>query len=252
MNTKNNLVGRSLKKPKSSLTKLEGLEPISTKNMTDQVEERLRKYFIQKGYKIGDAIPKEQELATALNVSRNIVREAISRLRMLGIIESRKRRGMILTEPDIMNSLERFADSRMLLSRESLKELFELRLTIEIGMSDLLFLRKNNADIAKLDKIVKEEQANALTKEQQIKYEIAFHGTLYQMAGNDTLCKFQKMLVYLFEYALEEMNQVEESKRHGSVKHADLVKILKKGDVDQFRIAMKKHLEPYFLMLQGK
>jgi GntR family transcriptional regulator, transcriptional repressor for pyruvate dehydrogenase complex len=117
-------------------------------------------------------------------------------------------------------------------------------------MSDLLFLKRNDADIEKLTKIVKEEKQNAITKEQQIKYEIAFHGTLYHMTGNNTLYRFQKTLVYLFEYALEEMNQVEESKRHGSVKHADLIKILKTGTVDEFRAAMKKHLEPYFIILQ--
>jgi GntR family transcriptional regulator, transcriptional repressor for pyruvate dehydrogenase complex len=114
-------IGSTSRPPhKNGVEKLDGLEPLINMNMTDQVEERLRKYFSQNGYKIGDPIPKEQELAKALNVSRSIVREAISRLRMMGMIESRKRRGMILTEPDIMNSLERFADSKMLLSKDCL------------------------------------------------------------------------------------------------------------------------------------
>ncbi len=231
---------------------LNGLEPIPSRNMTDQVEERLLKYFMQKGFKTGQPIPKEQELAASLNVSRNILREAISRLRMLGIIESKKRRGMILAEPDIMSGLERILDSKMLLSKSVLKQLFELRLAIEIGMADLLFLRKNEEDLMRLEKIVAEEKVKAVTDKDHVKYEIAFHGTLYHMAGNETLYKFQKMLVYLFEYALEEMEQFEEGKRHGSIDHGDLIKILRKGDPDKFRIAMKKHLDPYFLLLTLK
>ncbi len=232
--------------------RLNGLEPIPSMNMTDQVEERLLKFFAQKGYKAGQAIPKEQELASSLQVSRNILREAISRLRMLGIIESRKRRGMVLAEPDIMSGLERILDSKMLLSKTVLKQLFELRLTIEIGMSDLLFMRKTEEGLCMLEKIVAEEKVKAVTDKDHVKYEIAFHGTLYHMTGNDTLYKFQKMLVHLFDYALEEMEQLEEKKRHGAIEHADLIRILRKGDADKFRIAMRKHLDPYFLLLTLK
>ena len=72
------------------------LMPIVSTTMADQVEERLREYITNKAFKPGDAIPKEIELAEALGVSRNVVREALSRLRMLGMIETKKRRGMVL------------------------------------------------------------------------------------------------------------------------------------------------------------
>src|SRR3546814_8347074 len=50
------------------------------------------------------------ELAEALDVSRNVLREALSRLRMLGMIETKKKRGMILAEPDILGGFERVMD----------------------------------------------------------------------------------------------------------------------------------------------
>ena len=55
--------------------------------MADVVELRLRDYLREKSFKPGDPLPKEMDLAESLGVSRNVVREALSRLRMLGMVE---------------------------------------------------------------------------------------------------------------------------------------------------------------------
>ncbi|MCK7555515.1 winged helix-turn-helix domain-containing protein [Chitinophaga sedimenti] len=67
------------------------IKPISSKSMAEQVEQSLREYFAREAFKPGDPLPTELELAAALGVSRNVVREALSRFKMLGIIESKRR-----------------------------------------------------------------------------------------------------------------------------------------------------------------
>src|SRR5687767_13233655 len=86
------------------------LAPVSNITMTDVVEVKLRDYLKKKSFKPGDALPKELELAEALGVSRNVLREALSRLRMLGMVETKKKRGMVLARPDILGSFERVLD----------------------------------------------------------------------------------------------------------------------------------------------
>lgn len=61
------------------------LGKIVQQTMPDIVEMRLREYLKQKSLKPGDPLPKEVDLAESLGVSRNVVREALSRLRMLGM-----------------------------------------------------------------------------------------------------------------------------------------------------------------------
>jgi DNA-binding FadR family transcriptional regulator len=56
--------------------------PGTSNTMTDAVELKLREYLKMKSFRPGDALPKEIELAEALGVSRNVIREALSRLRM--------------------------------------------------------------------------------------------------------------------------------------------------------------------------
>lgn len=220
------------------------IERIEATTMADMVELRLRQYLKKKAFKPGDALPKELELAEALDVSRNVVREALSRLRMLGMIESKKKRGMVLTEPDILGGFERVMDP-LLLDHKTLGDLFELRLVLEMGLADLLFVRKTKKDIDELESIVNKE-INKVQKPFQVKFEIAFHGKLYQMTGNETFMRFQKILLPVFEYVVAEEQKINGLAKVGSVTHRDLLELLKNGGPEDFRNGMKEHLSPHF------
>lgn len=82
--------------------KLEKIEPIDNLSLVDKVEARILAFFKENGLRPGDAIPKELEFAESLGVSRTVVREALLRLRTLGLVESKKHRGMILTQPMLL------------------------------------------------------------------------------------------------------------------------------------------------------
>jgi GntR family transcriptional repressor for pyruvate dehydrogenase complex len=222
------------------------LKPIAYLTMADQVETQLREYIIRRAIKPGDPIPKETEIAQALGVSRNVVREALSRLRMLGMIESRKKRGMILTQPDVMKGLERMIHPTIL-DELVRKELFELRLVLEVGLGDLLFHRRTDEYLKKLDAIVEREH-RATTQIERIRCEVDFHSTLYNMAGNETLKRFQDILMPVFEYVVEYESKLDHTSV-GSVTHADLVKILYGNKPEEYPNAMRKHLMPHFEQL---
>ena len=71
---------------------------ISAKKVTlvDMVEQKLLDFFSEGSYGPGSAIPSEVKLSEELGVARSVLREALSRLKMMGIIESRTKRGMII------------------------------------------------------------------------------------------------------------------------------------------------------------
>jgi GntR family transcriptional repressor for pyruvate dehydrogenase complex len=218
------------------------LERVSTETMADIVELRLREFFKKKSFKPGDALPKEMELVAALGVSRNVVREALSRLRMLGMIETRKKRGMILARPDVLGTFERVLDP-LIIDDHILQDLFELRLALEMGLADLLFLRKTDKDIAELEKIALDEKHDG-EQRFRVKSEIAFHGKLYEITGNNTLKRFQTMLMPVFGY----VTTLEKARTYqsGKVTHLDLVNILKNGTKEDFKTGMYEHLKPHF------
>lgn len=223
-----------------------GIMPIVSTTMADQVEARLREYIAEKAFKPGDPIPKETELAEALGVSRNVVREALSRLRMLGMIETKKRRGMVLAQPDILSGVERMMLPQML-GTDTRKQIFELRLVLEVGQAALICARKTEEGLNKLEEIVRQE-ATVQSLPEKVACEIAFHSALYEMAGNAIIERFQTMLMPVFEYVVEyEMEH--DFHTVGSVTHRDLVTILRTGTPEEFASGMLRHLEPHLTRL---
>jgi GntR family transcriptional repressor for pyruvate dehydrogenase complex len=220
------------------------LAPIANTTMADVVEVRLREYLKKKSFLPGDPLPKETELAEALGISRNILREALSRLKMLGMIESKKKRGMVLAKPDILGAFEKVLDP-LIIDKNILQDIFELRLVLEMGLADLLYIRKTEQDIKQLEKIADEEKTDASFR---IQNEIAFHGKLYEMTGNNTLKRFQIMLMPVFAYVITQ----EKKPTRGKVSHKDLVEILKHGTKEDFKKGMLAHLQPHFDRLSKK
>ncbi len=228
---------------------MKNLKPVDTLSLVDKVEIRLLEFFKNNNLKPGDAIPKELEFSESLGVSRTVVREALLRLRTLGLVESKKHRGMVLTEPDIINNFARILDPT-LLGTDILENLFELRLILEMGMADFLFERKTQKDLDELEEIVvDEEESDADKSHFSLDKEIAFHGKLYQMSNNKTLQRFQHLLLPVFEYVHLKNTPQDFKYRYSSghfVTHRMLMDNIKIGTPETFRSAMRRHLEPHF------
>ena len=166
----------------------------------------------------------------------------------------KKHKGMILSQPDIMANIEKIFDSN-LLSDETLKDIFELRLILEMGMIDLLFARKTTADIKELEAIVKKMEVSH--KDDSIfslEYEVAFHGKLYEMSGNNTLKKFQDLLLPVFQYVHKHKLSDDDNFMYAKkfISHRQLVDYLKKDDIELFKKGMRQHLEPHFDRILSK
>ena len=220
------------------------LRPLENLTQVDKIELSLQEYFRSENFLPGDSIPKEVELAEAMGVSRTAIREAISRFKTLGIIESRKNRGMIISRPDILMNMERVLNPQ-LLDEDTMKEIFELRLVVEVGLGDILFLRKTDAALAKLEAIV-EKYEKATSKMEHIKYDAEFHAMLYKMSGNKTIQRFQKMLLPIFEYIDKGLHVPGQEENSSYATHRALLNILRNGTPEEFNNKMRSHLKNYF------
>lgn len=226
----------------------ESLRSIDTSSLVDKVEAGLVALLQEKKLKVGDAIPKEIELASTLGVSRTVIREALLRLRMMGLLESKKKKGAVITSPDLFGVMSKSMNPHIL-DQDTLKEIFEIRLILEIGMADLLFFRVTKKDIAELKEIVGNEPPVAKYHLFNIEHEIAFHGKLYEISGNQTLKKFQRILLPVFDYVHHSGLLKKQPLLKTFVSHKDLVKILEKGNPEKFRNGMRNHLENHFARL---
>jgi len=226
----------------------ETFQPLDTSSLVDKVEANLVQLLRDRKLKVGDTIPTELDLSKTLGVSRTVTREAILRLRMMGLIETKKKKGSVITSPDIFGIMSKTMNPHVL-DQETLKGIFEIRLALEIGMADFLFQRVTPEDIAELRQIVENEPDTAQDYIFHIEHEIVFHGKLYEITGNETLITFQRMLLPVFDYVHNSGLLKKQGQIHKFVSHKGLVDILENGSPELFRNAMRNHLENHFVRL---
>lgn len=218
---------------------------IDNSSLVDKVEANLVALLQNKQLKVGDVIPKEIELVEMLGVSRTVVREALARLRTMGIIESKKKKGTVITSPDIFGIMSKSMNPHIL-DQETLKEIFEIRLVLEIGMADFIYQNITSEDIIELKEIVSQEPAVSESTLFNIEHEIKFHGKLYEITGNKTMKTFQKMLLPIFDYVHNSGLLKKQIIHKKFVSHRGLVEILENGSPELFRNGMRNHLENHF------
>ena len=143
------------------------------------------------------------ELAAALGVARSVLREALSRLKMMGMIETRTRRGMILTEPTILGGMKRVVDPRIL-GEEALFDILGFRIALEIGICSDIFRNITPEDISELEEIVKMVGMDALSPTDRLKMEAArsiredfLHQNSFHEVDTYTSLKKQHMMMRL-------------------------------------------------------
>ncbi len=242
------------------LTNLTYMHNLKIKNhsvtLVDQVEERLLNYFRDRDIRPGDAIPREQDLAEALGVARSVLREALSRLRMLGLIETRTRRGMVFCEPPVLGGMKRVIDPRIL-GEEALFNILGFRVALEIGICGLVFQNLTGKHLEELEDIVTRGVVLDNNEYTPVS-EYEFHAKLYQITGNNTIIEFQKIIqpvssfiTMRFKDLIEPFNK-ELALTGKVVTHHDLLDYLKKGDQQGFQKAMENHFAPYIRIFNNK
>lgn len=227
---------------------LKKFKTVDTSSLVDKVEAKLVQLLQQRKLKVGDRIPKEIELAETLGVSRTVVREALLRLRVMGLIESKKKKGAVITSPDLFGIMGKSMNPHIL-DQDTLREIFEIRLVLEIGMADFIFRRITKENIKELKEIVRNEPPATQYHLFNIEHEIAFHGKLYEITGNETMKKFQKLLLPVFDYVHHSGLLKKQPMLKKFVSHKGLVGILENGSPELFRNGMRNHLENHFMRI---
>lgn len=208
----------------------------------ENVQERILDYIREKGYEYNSVLPKEEEMAQELGVSRVVVREAYSGLRSLGFIETKRKKGTMFIKPKVFGVLKYVIQSG-LLDKDSIRDLYELRLMLEVGMADLVVANRSEEKIAELEALVEQEEiCEDSTKLKDI--DIQIHTVMYNMTGNRSLEYFQHLLHQLFAlYTPKPSGWI----KNEMMTHRTLVSLLKKGDPELFRSAMRIHLEYQYI-----
>jgi GntR family transcriptional regulator, transcriptional repressor for pyruvate dehydrogenase complex len=169
-------------------------------SLTEQTVASLKEMIVLSGARPGDRFGNEADLERKLGVSRVVVREAVSRLRALGILESRQGLGLIIGKPDPFGLLEQTL-TRHTLDSTDLAALEELRNTLEIGAVELAVKRATEAQVDRLVELAEELgefRASSSSSRTADDVELDFHRTILEATHNTMLGQMYPVLAVVF------------------------------------------------------
>lgn len=184
-------------------------------------------------------LPAERKLAEQFGVGRGVIREAIKRLEMQGLLEVRQGSGA-----RIVDKLHRPLNSSLELLIPDLKErlcqLNETRLAIEPEAARLAALRATPEDLAKLREI-HERLIHARNHSSAIAIDLEFHRALAEASGN---LMFRLILDSLADLGLESRRRTigRIGKQTAIDHHAGIIRAVEEHDPEAAASAMKHHL----------
>jgi GntR family transcriptional regulator, transcriptional repressor for pyruvate dehydrogenase complex len=156
-------------------------------SLTDKAIARIRE-LVQSGELLpGAKLPPEQQLASDLGLSRNLMREAVKALVVARVLEIRRGDGTYVTSLEPALLLEGLGSAVELLRGDTLLELTEVRRLFEPVATGLAADRISDEDLAgircHLDAMTRARDDVELLNE----HDAAFHRAVIASAGNSTL-----------------------------------------------------------------
>ncbi|RUX03925.1 FadR family transcriptional regulator, partial [Mesorhizobium sp. M2A.F.Ca.ET.037.01.1.1] len=167
-------------------------------HLSTLVASSISREIAQGRLKPGDQLPTEQALATTFGVSRNVVREAIARLRSEGRIWSQQGRGAFVA--DATNATVLTIDYETLQRADSFRNLFELRGMLEVQIAALAATRRSDADIVAMEQALDGMRTAPYGSVAWLKNDLGFHRAVAEATQNPYMGQF---LVFVSERVRE-------------------------------------------------
>ena len=204
-----------------------------------QAFREIRSYIIRNRLKDGDLLPTEQEMCQTLGVSRNVLREAIKSMELMGMVQACPGRGTMVREFSLDFVFQNVLFFNVAGEDKPVREMFGIRKMLELAFMRQAFHALTNEDVAQLRTLV---ARLAESSEDSVAFTAAdrdFHMTLFRSLNNSVLNSLLQSI-----WAVDEGFQLEKKSPHllSSVpRHEAIVKALEEYDYRAFARAMEDH-----------
>ena len=212
-------------------------------HLSTLVASSISREIAQGRLKSGDQLPTEQQLALTFGVSRNVVREAIARLRSEGRIWSQQGRGAFVA--DEPNPTVLTIDFEALQQGDAFRSLFELRGILEVQAAALAARRRTEEDLSALGGALATMREAPYGSVTWLKTDLEFHKKVAAATGNAYMVQF---LMFVSEKVRESILASGNQQRSEDLaavtlgEHQRILDAIVAGDADQAQDAMRAHL----------
>jgi GntR family transcriptional repressor for pyruvate dehydrogenase complex len=213
--------------------------------LSDQVAQQLASEITGGRLRAGQKLPPESRLAEQFAVSRTVVREAVSRLKSLGLVDSRQGSGVYVSASPPYPPLN--FDARHGESRSAVIQMAEVRRALEAEAAGLAAQRRQPQDLERLQSAVLELDRAVGSGGDGVEEDLKFHQAIADAAHNPFLIGTLDYLAQFMRGAIG-VTRANEARRADFAaqvreEHAAVLRAIESGDVAQARAAASSHMD---------
>jgi len=168
---------------------------IANQRIYQQIVDQISRMVRDGSLRPGDRLPPERQLAEEFGVSRAAVREALSALGLMGLIEVRQGEGTFVrnvTEEALVNPMALLV--AMVRDEELGLDMLEVRAALEAEAAYLAAQRREPEDLVAMEEALEEMEAALRTGDLAAEADWKFHHAVASASGNGVLLQIMRTL----------------------------------------------------------
>ena len=209
----------------------------------EHVLDWIQQYIAKHGLKPGDSLPKEIEIAKAANTGRSSVREALTALKILGIIVTRRKGGIRIIRDPVLLELRHYFSERYA-SMKRLNAAMEFRSAMERGFSEVIFAHIRKPAVSALQKVLNRITESPVQTVDLHAAETEFHTLLLNASGNELAGLFSHIYGPVFG-SVEQPKWTAADVRLWLSQHKCIVDAIERRDRNSFIKSIGIHTRSY-------
>lgn len=221
------------------------LKPIKQHKISDQIFDQLRELIFRGKLKPGEKLMPEREMADTMGVSRTSIRNAITRLVAIGLVENKQGRGTFVTMPSSRDK-NPFA-AAMTTEDASIYDLLEVRMGLECLAASLAAKRADATDISAMEHSIGEMKNEIAQDRLGTEADASFHMAVAFATKNPLHIQMMKNLYdYLFHgihASLESLYKHPDNIKAIQDQHTAIMTAIINRDQKSAYKAMEQHID---------
>lgn len=178
------------------------LRPIKTRKIYEEIVDQIRELVARGELKPGDRLPSERDLVERLKVSRASIREALSALELMGLLEVRSGEGTFVRK---LRSESVVAPLAWMLTMEkgTVLELLEIRKILEVQAVGMAAERADVEDLRELSAALDDLQADLSSPTSDGSSDHRFHYAITRATKNKIMIRLMDTISDLMKHMLK-------------------------------------------------
>ncbi|MBF6350877.1 MULTISPECIES: FadR/GntR family transcriptional regulator [Nocardia] len=203
------------------------MQSVRRTSLIAQVTEQLKEDIRSGRWPIGTRIPTEPELAELTGTGRNTLREAVQALVHAGMLERRQGSGTyVIATSEVGSTLEKY------FAEAAERDVLELRHGLEATAAALAAHRRDESDIAKLERLLEERNRLWPTdRSAAIAADVQLHRAIVAASHNAVYLEFYDSLLGRIEASTR--SRTDRIDGWYNDEHSELVQAIADGDAER-------------------